>query len=61
MGIKGFYNAATPGSSITHGTGVLSEANYSKVTDTDIQSTTLYESEQIPAPHSILNKASKLF
>ena len=32
MSIKDFYNAVTPGSTITHGTGLKSEADYSIVT-----------------------------
>ena len=59
MSIKDFYNAITPGSSITHGTGLISEADYSKVTDSDIHSDKLYQTEEIPVPLSILNKVRK--
>ena len=57
MGIKEFYNAVTPGSTITHGTGVK-EDSFTKVTNDELVSAKLYESERIPVPHSILNKVS---
>ena len=56
MSIKDFYNAVTPGSTITHGTGLISEADYSKVTDSDIHSDKLFLSCEIPVPNSMLNK-----
>ena len=58
MSIKDFYNAVTPGSTITHGTGLTSEA-FSQVTDSDIHSDKLYQKEEIPVPNSILNKVRR--
>ena len=63
MGVKDFYNAVTPGSSITHGTGLKSESDYEKVTENDIHSPKLYEYERIPAGsghNSILNAVSSI-
>ena len=60
MSIKDFYNAVTPGSSITHGTGLISEENYIKVTDSDIKSDKLFLSCEIPVANSILNKVKHL-
>ena len=59
MSIKDFYNAITPGSTITHGTGLKSEKDYVIVTDADIVSDHLYQSEEIPVPNSILNKIQR--
>jgi len=59
MSIKDFYNAVTPGSSITHGTGLISPADYSKVDDSDIHSDKLFLSCEVPAPNSILNKIQR--
>ena len=59
MSIKDFYNAVIPGSSITHGTGMKSEKDYIIVTDEDIVSDKLYQSEEIPVPNSILNKIQR--
>ena len=59
MSIKDFYNAVTPGSSITHGTGLKSEADYCIVNDTDIASDKLFQEEEIPVPNSILNKIQR--
>ena len=59
MSIKDFYNAVIPGSSITHGTGMKSEKDYIIVTDEDITSDKLYQSEEIPVPNSILNKIQR--
>ena len=59
MSIKDFYNAVTPGSTITHGTGLKSEADYSIVNDDDIESDKMYQKEEIPVPNSILNKIQR--
>ena len=60
MSIKDFYNAVTPGSSITHGTGLISSENYIEVTDRDMfpsdKSDQLFLSCEIPVANSILNK-----
>ena len=56
MSIKDFYNAVTPGSSITHGTGLKSEADYIKVADNDICSDKVFLSAELPIPNSTLNK-----
>ena len=42
MSIKDFYNAVTPGSSITHGTGLKSGADYINVADNDICSDNIF-------------------
>ena len=59
MSIKDFYNAVTPGSTITHGTGLKSEADYFIVNDDDIESDKMYQKEEIPVPNSILNKIQR--
>lgn len=59
MSIKDFYNAVTPGSTITHGTGLKSEADYSIVNDEEIESDQMYQKEEIPVPNSILNKIQR--
>ena len=59
MSIKDFYNAVTPGSTITHGTGLNSESDYSIVTVDDLQSDKVYQKEEIPVPNSILNRIQK--
>ena len=56
MSTKDFYNAVTPGSSITHGTGLISESDYTKVTDAEIHSDALFLRCEVPVPNSILNK-----
>ena len=56
MSTKDFYNAVTPGSSLTHGTGLISEADYTKVTDADIHSDALFLRCEVPVPNSVLNK-----
>ena len=60
MSIKDFYNAVTPESTITHGTGLISEEDYTKVTDSEIHSDKLYQKEEIPVPNSILNKVRRI-
>ena len=60
MSIKDFYNAVTPGSSITHGTGLISSENYIEVTDSDMNSDKLFMSCEIPVANSILNKVWNL-
>ena len=59
MSIKDFYNAVTPGSTITHGTGLKSESDYSIVTLDDLESDKVYQKEEIPVPNSILNRIQK--
>jgi len=59
MSFKDFYNAVTPGSSITHGTGLRSEADFTKITDSDISSKKLIKSEELPTHDSIFNKIQK--
>ena len=60
MSIKDFYNAITPGSTITHGSGMKSEADYLIVNDADILSDKIYQKEEIPSPlNSILNKIQR--
>ena len=61
MSIKDFYNAVTPGSSITHGTGLKSEADYIKVADNDICSDKVFLSAELPIPNSTLNKVRYIF
>jgi len=61
MSIKDFYNAVTPGSSITHGTGLKSEADYIKVADNDICSDNIFLSAELPIPNSTLNKVKYFF
>jgi len=59
MSTKDFYNAVTPGSSITHGTGLISESDYTKVTDAEIHSDALFLRCEVPVPNSILNKIQR--
>ena len=59
MSVKDFYNAIIPGSSITHGTGLKSEKDYVIITDVDLVSDKLYQSEEIPVPNSILNRIQR--
>jgi len=59
MSTKDFYNSVTPGSSLTHGTGLISEADYTKVTDADIHSDALFLRCEVPVPNSVLNKIQK--
>ena len=59
MSVKDFYNAVSPGSLLTHGTGLKSEKDFIIVTDDDIASDILYQSEELPVPNSILNKIQK--
>ena len=58
MSTKDFYNSVTPGSSLTHGTGLISEADYTKVTDADIHSDALFLRCEVPVPNSVLNKVN---
>ena len=61
MSIKDFYNAVTPGSSITHGTGLKSVADYIIVADNDICSDEVFLSAELPIPNSTLNKVKYIF
>ena len=61
MSIKDFYNAVTPGSSITHGTGLKSEADYLKVADNDICSDEVFLSAELLIPNSTLNRVRYIF
>jgi len=53
MSVSDFYNALTPGSSLTHGTG---RGVYTILTQEEIHSKQLYDQEKIPCDNSILNK-----
>ena len=59
MSVKDFYNAISPGSVITHGTGLKSEKDYIILTEDDIASDKLYQKEELPVPNSTLNKVQK--
>ena len=59
MSVKDFYNAISPGSLITHGTGLKSEKDYVIITDDEISSDKLYQNVELPVPNSILNKIQK--
>merc|ERR1719411_569996 len=59
MSVKDFYNAISPGSLITHGTGLKSEKDYTILTEEDLVSDKLYQSQELPVPNSILNKIQK--
>merc|ERR1712141_486590 len=60
MSVKDFYSAATPGSSLSHGTG---SGVYTIVNDSEVCSPTTYENEKIPTEHdghsSLLNEIQK--
>ena len=58
MSTKDFYNSVTPGSSLTHGTGLVSESDYTKVTDAEIHSDALFLRCEVPVPNSVLNKVN---
>ena len=58
MSTKDFYNSVTPGSSLTHGTGLISESDYTKVTDAEIHSDALFLRCEVPVPNSVLNKVN---
>ena len=45
MSVKDFYNAVTPGSSLTHGVG---RGVYTIVGKDDIGSSKIYENEKVP-------------
>ena len=53
MSVKDFYNSVTPGSRITHGTGM---GTYVDVTEEDITSGKLFAEEKLPIQDSVLNK-----
>ena len=59
MSVKDFYNAVTPGSSVTHGVG---RGVYTILRNDDVCSTGTYETEKLPIDyndgHSLLNEAS---
>ena len=59
MSVKDFYNAISPGSMITHGTGLKSEKDFIIVTEDDLVSDKLYQKEELPVPNSTLNKVQK--
>ena len=45
MTVKDFYNAVTPGSSVTHGVG---RGNYALLEKDDVCSTSTYENAKLP-------------
>ena len=56
MSVKDFYNAVTPGSSLTHGVG---RGSYALLTDEDIHNQTIYAKEalsDVRSPTSVLNE-----
>ena len=53
MSVKDFYNAVTPGSTITHGTG---RGVYTILEEKDIGSDMVYKNEHLPIPGGILNE-----
>ena len=57
MSVKDFYNAVTPGSTLTHGVG---RGVYTVLEETDICSNKTYEEEKLPivreGKDSLLNK-----
>ena len=53
MSAADFYNAVTPGSTLTHGTG---RGVYTQLTQEEIHSQQLYDQEKIPCENSLLNK-----
>ena len=59
MSVRDFYNAISPGSLITHGTGLKSEKDYIIISEDDLVSDKLYQKEELPVPNSTLNKVQK--
>ena len=61
MSVKDFYNAVTPGSSLTHGVG---RGVYTIVGKDDIGSAKIYENEKVPTEAkgrpSLLNEVKLL-
>lgn len=57
MSVKDFYNAVTPGSSLTHGVG---RGVYTILGKNDLCSSTTYQNEKLPIDHdgapSLLNE-----
>ena len=62
MSVKDFYNAVTPGSSLTHGVG---RGVYTIQTKDEICSAHTYETEKLPTDGkpgpSLLNEVSKFY
>ena len=60
MSVKDFYNAVTPGSTISHGIG---RGVYTKLRQQDIRSETFYEQENLPTTregrNGLLNRVKK--
>jgi len=59
MSVSDFYNAVTPGSTLTHGTG---RGVYTVLQEDEVTSNTLYENEKISCitdQNSVLNKIQK--
>ena len=57
MSVKDFYNATTPGSSLTHGTG---RGVYAILGENDVRSSETYKNEKLPTEReggfSLLNE-----
>ena len=62
MSVKDYYNAVTPGSSLSHGTG---RGVYTIIQDDEITSPATYENEKLPTEDkpgmSLLNEVKKQF
>ena len=60
MSVKDYYNAVTPGSSLSHGTG---RGVYTIIQDDEVASSTTYENEKLPIEDkpgkSLLNEVKK--
>ena len=61
MSVKDFYNAVTPGSSLSHGTG---RGVYTILEEQDVKSSTTYDIEKVPTEHngkySLLNEVKDM-
>jgi len=56
MSVSDYYNAVTPGSTLTHGTG---RGVYTYVDQKDMESQELYDLNKLPMEESMLNKVQK--
>ncbi len=57
MSVKDFYNCITPGSTITHGTGL---GTYTRLRGDDARSQKIYDEEKLPISESLLNEVIKV-
>ena len=57
MSVKDFYNAVTPGSTLTHGVG---RGTYAMLEEGDIQSPNTYNKEKVPTNHAGLGLLNKV-